>query len=100
MKKLTGVPPYDLGPLAHLRHLVGEHDWTVADPDFRVHDLSIGTGEPHHFFGTQCVLVELNSLRRTGDEDAGGDSVIALRDGWGLLWHDQSPADKWVYPNI
>src|SRR5581483_4641547 len=70
--------------VAHLRELVGEHEWRVADFHFGVHDLAAGTAHAEQLGSPERLLVELNRVGCSVDDQIRGDCVIALgyRPGW------------------
>jgi len=63
-------------------HFVGEHNFRIADFDFRVADLSVRTVHAHYFFRAECTLVEIESARGVTECEIGCYRVEILRNGF------------------
>src|SRR5207237_6737750 len=78
----TGGSAIMLAERAPLGKLVGEHDGGAADADHGVHELAAGAGQPALFHGAERLLVELDRVRRAGDDQMRRDGVHSVGDGF------------------
>src|SRR5439155_26699502 len=79
-----------LGGDGELRAFVGEHDRRVADADLGVHHLAVGAGHAEQLGRAERLLVEVQRLRGTVDDEVRGDGVIPVGDR--LDWHGEPSA--------
>ena len=75
------------GPGGTAGHFVGEHDHGIADFDFRVTDLSIGSVHTHYFLRTECVLVKVEGPRGVVKSKIRRYRAISLGNRLCLTWH-------------
>src|SRR5271157_3473448 len=67
---------------AHSRELVVQHEFGVADPEFRVHYLSVRSFVNSGDLRTECFLVELERLLSTVHHQVGSNRMRALRNSF------------------
>ena len=75
------------GPGGTAGHFVGEHDHRIADFDFRVTDLSVGSVHTHYFLRTECVLVKVEGPRGIVKSKIRRYRAISLGNRLCLTWH-------------
>src|SRR5258708_35196680 len=94
---------------AVLGHFVDQHDWRIADPDLRMHELAIRPGQANNLDCVERLLVELDRIGSTGANQMRRDRaesfgncfyfghhrlLFGLLKSLSLISYDERPGEK------